>query len=226
MIEAGLFPPAVVVVRATAAMADEPLDPAEQAAVGRMGAKRRREYALGRACARRALRRLGIEGFPLHNDADRVPIWPQGVVGSVTHCRDYCAVVAAERGDVLGLGIDAEPVEPLNPRLVARICTAPERERNAALPEPGPCGWAKLVFCAKESFYKCYFPLARRRLGFADAEIVFDPAARSFEARLLREDAPGALGARLLRGRYRIDATHVVTAVMLTGSECDAPGHL
>ena len=84
----------------------------------------------------------------------------------------------------------------------------------------------QLVFCAKESFYKCYFPLARRRLGFADAEIVFDPAARSFEARLLREDAPGALGARLLRGRYRIDATHVVTAVMLTGSECDAPGHL
>jgi 4'-phosphopantetheinyl transferase EntD len=216
-----LFPSGVVLVRATDAMADEPLDPAEEA--GRMGARRRREYALGRACARRALAQLGIEGFALRNDGDRVPIWPDGVIGSLTHCRGYCAVAAARTGTVVGLGIDAEPCEPLSPRLVERICTSAERERNARLEEP-VCGWGKLVFCAKESFYKSYFPLARRVLGFRDAEIVFEPEAGRFEAHLLREDAPAARGARILHGRYRIDAHHVVAAVTLTAEECDAAG--
>jgi len=211
--DAQLFPPGVVVVRATDAMALEPLHPAEER--GRMGEKRRREYTLGRACARRALSRLGFEGFALRSDDDRVPIWPAGVVGSLTHCRGYCAVAAAPVATALGLGIDAEPSEPLSTRVLQRICTAAELERNAGLPEP-PCGWGKLVFCAKESFYKCYFPLARKVLGFRDAEVIFDPTARRFEARLLRGDAPGARGARVLHGRYRFDAHHVVAAVTLT----------
>jgi 4'-phosphopantetheinyl transferase EntD len=219
---AHLFPPGVILVRASDAMADEPLDPAEKA--GRMGAKRLREYALGRACARRALAHLGIEGFALRNDDDRVPIWPDGVVGSLTHCRGYCAVAVARAGDVVGLGIDAEPCEPLSPRLLPRICSPAERERNAQLEEPA-CGWGKLVFCAKESFYKGYFPLARKVLGFRDAEILFSPEAKRFEAHLMRVNAPSARGARILHGRYRVDADHVIAAVTLTADECDTVGH-
>jgi len=80
-----LFPPGVVVVRAEPGMQDDPLHPAEASRLPRMSEKRRVEFVLGRACARRALARLGIHDFALRNDADRTPIWPEGVVGSLTH---------------------------------------------------------------------------------------------------------------------------------------------
>jgi 4'-phosphopantetheinyl transferase EntD len=219
---ASLFPDGVVTVCATPEMERDPLHPEERARAQRMGEKRRREYALGRACARRALAELGIEGFALLSGEKREPLWPDGVVGSLTHCRGFCAAAVARRGAVLGIGLDAEPAEPLAARLLDRVCSPDEKTRLEALPNPGGCGWGIVLFSAKESLYKCYFPLTRRFLGFRDAEVRLDPDHASFTARLLREAAPAALGARSFRGRYCVGDSHVVTAVTLTAAECDA----
>lgn len=221
---ASLFPDGVVTVRATAEMAREALHPEESARAQRMGEKRRREYALGRTCARRALAELGIEGFALLNGEKREPLWPDGVVGSLTHSRGFCAAAVAPRGAVVGIGLDAEPAEPLAGRLLDRVCSPEEKARLEALPNPSACGWGIVLFSAKEALYKCYFPLARSFLGFRDAEIRLDPDSASFTARLLRDAVPSALGARAFRGRYRVEDAHVVTAVTLTAAECDAAG--
>ena len=45
--------------------------------------------------------------------------------------------------------------------------------------------WDRLLFSAKESVYKAWFPLARRWLGFEDAVVMIDPSAGTFQARLL-----------------------------------------
>ena len=71
------------------------------------------------------------------------------------------------------------------------------------------------MFSAKESAYKCYFPLARTRLGFRDMEIEFSAGARSFSARLLREDVPRPGGVRLPRGARRLDPDFVLAGVVL-----------
>jgi 4'-phosphopantetheinyl transferase EntD len=210
-----LFPPGVVVVRATPEMLDDALHPAEATRLPRMSEKRRREFALGRACARRALARLGIHDFALRNDADRSPIWPEGVVGSLTHCRGLCAAAVARRDDLIGIGLDAEAHRALAPRLLERICTARERAHLAGLPSPERGSWGIVAFSAKESFYKCYPPLARRGLGFHDVDLEIDAAAGRFRVRLLREDAPAAAGVRTFQGRFLVDATHVVSAVAL-----------
>ena len=78
------------------------------------------------------------------------------------------------------LGLDVELDTPLSERVAERICSASERERLAAL-ATGGAQWEKLVFSAKESFYKAYFSLTRTYLGFQDVEIAFDATARSFE---------------------------------------------
>ena len=215
MIE-GLFPPEVRVVRADAGMASEPLHPDEARDTARMASKRLAEFRLGRACAHRALAALGHTDFALRNDEARVPIWPTGVVGSLTHCEGFCAAVVAPDAVLLGVGIDAEPKRPLKARILQRISSEAERQHLASLPPaPGEGDWGLLLFSAKESFYKCYFPLARRFLGFRDAEIEFLPGEGRFHARLLAQDAPSAAGWRSATGCFGVDAHHVATGVVL-----------
>ncbi len=213
-----LFPPDVIVLEATPEMWDEPLMPEEEVCVARAVRKRQREFAAGRACARRALAQLGIEGVALPSAPDRLPVWPAGIVGSLSHCRDFCGVAVARRGSIAGLGLDVEGAEPLEARLVEMICSAEELARAAASPPPGPAGWAKIIFSAKESFYKCWYPLARRFLGFHDVVVDFDPGRDAFTARLVagagEQRAPGRL-----RGRFACDARYVFTGVTLLAAE-------
>jgi len=211
-----LFPDGVVAVRATAEMERDALHPQEEACLEKMGARRGHEFALGRACARRALAQLGIEGVPLLRGERREPLWPEGVVGSLTHCRDFCAVAVAQRGEIAGLGLDAETARAPSRRFTERISTPRERTWLDALPPSPAVDWSVVLFSAKESFYKCYFPLTRTFLGFRDAEIRFDPDTHRFTAQLSRPEAPPALGTRTFHGRYHIDPQHTVTAVTLT----------
>jgi len=190
--------------------------PAEAACVENAVAKRRGEFAAGRWCARQALGELGvrdIDDFPLLPDPDRVPLWPPGVVGSISHSAGFCAAAATTRATTLGLGIDVERIAPLKKGLIPKICTAAEIARFAQLRDSGAPDWHKLTFSAKEAVYKAYFPLARTVLGFHDVDLVVDPHAGTFVGTLVREDAPAAAGARTFHGRWAFDDAYVYTAV-------------
>lgn len=214
MIVDELFPPEVAVACASAGE-DPPLLPAEEALAVRMSPARRQEFAAGRACARRALASLGFEPVALLRGPRRSPRWPEGAVGSITHTRGWCAAAVARRSAFAGIGLDAEPLEPLSERALARICSEAERARLRALPELPPTLWGKVVFSAKESLYKAYFPATEHFLGFADAEIELDAAAGRFTARLTRSDAPDAAGRRRFEGRFARREGLVVTTLLL-----------
>jgi 4'-phosphopantetheinyl transferase EntD len=214
-----LFPPEVVSVVATEAMWSARLHPQEEACVARATEKRRREFAAGRACARLALARLGLPEAPLGRNEDRTPRWPAGVVGCISHCAGYCAAVLARQESIAGLGLDVEVIGRVRPALLPRICTAAERETLVRLGQEAPgqdsIDWATVLFSAKESTYKCYYPLARVPLGFHDVEIQLAPTGRAFTARLLRADVPSAAGARAFSGRYASDGKRVFSGVTL-----------
>jgi 4'-phosphopantetheinyl transferase EntD len=105
----------------------------------------------------------------------------------MTHCSGYRGSAVARAGDVRSLGIDAEEHAPLPPDVLDAVALPGEREHvyrlNAARRE---VHWDRLLFSAKESVYKAWFPLTRRWLGFEDVEVTAHPAATSFSARLLR----------------------------------------
>ena len=131
---------------------------AEAGAVRHAGLERRREHATVRACARAALARLGQRPAPILNDADGVPIWPAGVVGSLTHCRGY-------RAALVSLGTDHR--ERRSRRGAARA--APGRRWTASCSGRDDmhdlrAGWhaGRIAFCAKEAAYKAWFPGTRR----------------------------------------------------------------
>lgn len=196
------------------------LFPEELAAVERAIEHRKREHAIGRSCARRALGQLGFAPVPILSGPKREPLWPAGVVGSITHCEGYSAAAVAKDSELLAVGIDAELHAPLPEGVFQRIARPEEREQLAAA-SPGT-HWDRLLFSAKEATYKAYYPLAQAWLGFEQATITFDERTRTFEARLLVE--PVRAGSRLLarfEGRYAVHRNWVLTAIGVTVGSSD-----
>jgi 4'-phosphopantetheinyl transferase EntD len=214
-----LVPAAVVVADATGPLPGEALLPEEEPLVAAAVGARRAEFTTVRTCARIALAELGVGPVPVLSGPKREPIWPAGVVGSLTHCEGYRAAAVARAADVASLGIDAEPHEALPDGILERVTVPAEREHLRSLP-PGP-HWDRLLFSAKESVYKTWFPLAGRWLGFEDAELAFspgpDPARGTFTVRLLVADVPSVAGRPLttLSGRYAVGGGLLVTAITL-----------
>lgn len=226
-------------VSSHAAYGDEldhaPLHPQEVQAVARAVPKRRGEYAAGRACARAALTALGAapggEPVAIGRDAERgAPVWPAGVVGSITHCDGYRAAAVARTADVLTLGIDAEPHGPLPEGVLDAIVSTPdERAALAALLDRVPeVHWDRLLFSAKETVYKAWYPYHRqdRMLGFQEAELLFardagDPARGSYTARLLRPGAvlDEATALDVFRGRWLVRKGLVATAIVVPATD-------
>jgi 4'-phosphopantetheinyl transferase EntD len=182
--------------------------PAEEPAVARAVDKRVREYTTVRHCARRALADLGFGPLPILNGPNREPLWPEGVIGALTHCDGYRAAVVARAGALRSLGIDAEPNAPLPDGVLATVADDAEQAHVASLARRHPeVHWDRLLFSAKESVYKTWFPLARVWLGFEEATLEFDPAG-GFSAKILK---PGPLTSVV--GRWTVSRGLVVTSI-------------
>jgi enterobactin synthetase component D / holo-[acyl-carrier protein] synthase len=214
-----LVPAGVVVADATGPLPGEALLPEEEALVAKAIGKRRSEFTTVRTCARIALAELGVAPGPVLSGPKREPLWPAGIVGSITHCDGYRAVAVARAADVVSLGIDAEPHAALPDGILERVTVPAEREHLRGL--PAGVHWDRLLFSAKESVYKTWFPLAGRWLGFEDAALTFapgpDPRRGEFVARLLVADRPSVAGTVLttLTGRYAVGGGLLVTAITL-----------
>ena len=129
------------------------------------------EFAAGRVAARRALTALGTSPAAVPVGPRRVPQWPVGIVGSITHCAGLAAAVVGWSAEWWALGIDAEPAVALDDDVRDAVTTPVER---AALADPLD---ATVVFCAKEAFYKCWAALDGAVLEFTDVEVAFDGPA-------------------------------------------------
>lgn len=205
-------------VRCAEAFYDVPgvdLFPEELALVGRAVEKRRREFTTVRACARQALADLGRPPSPLLHDARGAPLWPAGIVGSLTHCAGFRGAAVAESCIVRSLGVDAEPNAPLPDGLLETVAQPDEISMLRRLPHAGGHAWDRLLFSAKESVYKTWYPLTGLWLGFEDARISIS-ATGTFEARFL-VDGPVVDASRVdqLFGRWAARRGLLVTAIVL-----------
>jgi 4'-phosphopantetheinyl transferase EntD len=160
----------------------ERLYDAEQEAVRRAVPKRRREFLAGRKLARACLEDLGLPSCAIPMDVHRAPIWPKGVVGSISHSNHLCAALVAPDTVLSAVGIDVEEAPVLKADLHELVLTPKERSWLSALPEGrhGPLG--RLFFSVKESVYKCQFPLTNHVLEFHDVEVELGVGETGFRA--------------------------------------------
>ena len=191
--------------------------PEEAAVVVHAVRGRRLEFAAVRYCARQALRRIGLPPMTILPDADGVPQWPTGVVGSMTHCAGYRAAVVARSDRLRGIGIDAEPHAALPDPARDLVVRDEERTQLRALEAADPdLHWDRIVFCAKEAGYTAWFPSTRWWLDFTDISVTLH-AEGTFQARLLVAQSLTAAGERSdIAGRWVIDREIVVAATSVT----------
>jgi len=146
------------------------LHPGEEIHVAQSAEKRRRDFALGRACARAVLADLGHGDAMIAKGEGGAPLWPPGLAGSITHTAGYAAALVGEQSNFAGLGIDAEQVGGVTPDLWPRLFTIAEQDSLRAGPDPLLA--ATLLFSAKEASYKAW--ALKGAPGFRDIEIVLE----------------------------------------------------
>ena len=162
------------------------LYPEEEAHLGPRATERRRFYfALGRAAARDALAELGVAPVAIGRGSAGEPVWPDGIVGAITHTGDLAVVMVGWRSAYGGLGVDLERLTPgLSARAARLVCTPAERAWVGDGDHATRRG--TMLFSAKEAVFKALYPIERIWLGFSDAELAWQPERCAFEARLLK----------------------------------------
>ncbi len=177
--------------------------------LGAATAHRRQEFARARICAHAAVARLGHLPEPIPIGPRREPRWPAGLVGSITHCAGYRAAAVARAADVVAIGLDAEPDQPL-PAGITRLAFT-DADRAGSGPMARFRNWDRVAFSARESVFKAWFAVTGRWLDFADVTLFLAPDgpwSGDFTA-TVGADVPGAgelvraCGTAGLTGRFQ-----------------------
>lgn len=209
---------------ASAELLDYPEDlkphPAEETLIAKSVEKRRRDFIGARHCARQALTQLGEPPVAIGKGERGAPVWPRGIVGSLTHCDGFRGAALAHKMRYRSIGIDAEPHETLPEGVLDSVSLPAEREWLRV--SDSGLHLDRLLFCAKEATYKAWFPLTTRWLGFEDAHITFtvdeegaESGAGTFRSELLvpGQTGDGGLPLTSFDGRWQIAGGFILTAI-------------
>lgn len=166
-----------------------PLLPGELEATERMVPKRLREFTAGRVLARQACVALGFASVPIPVAPDRRPLWPSGVVGSISHTDEHVGVAVGPGATLRGIGLDLEKAEDLPPETIPLVATAGEQRHVATWPADERGLIYKRLFSAKEAVFKCTYPQTGLWLDFLDVELELSAALDTFRVHIRQSEA-------------------------------------
>ena len=134
------------------------------------GTQRILDFSTGRYCARNAMEALGFRAQAVLMDG-RLPVWPDGIVGSISHGRKVCGAVVGPTSRYHAVGLDIEEVARISPALWNSICTDAELSALEQMQPDLRQNHVALLFAMKEAFYKFQYPITAQYLGFKDVTI-------------------------------------------------------
>lgn len=204
-----LLPPSTQWHACHQAPLDYQLYPQETALTAKMLAKRLAEFRGGRYCAQQALKQLNILDFPLIIGDKRQPLWPDSIVGSISHCQGICIAVVDRQLNVGGIGIDIEQVSDFDSETLNLICNA--NEISHLQKHATPLLAAKVVFSVKESIYKCLFPNYQKWIDFLDVEVRLDWQQRKYSVKF-NEDLRHYYNESDLKGGWQINQDYILSS--------------
>jgi len=181
--------------------------------------KRRRDYLAGRYCARQALALLDpkLAGKRVEIGPNREPLWPHGVVGSITHTGGFAAAAVALAAEIGGVGIDAEHVlDQARALEIERLVLLDAERRHVASTGLEHHELVSLVFSAKEAVFKCLYALGRELWDFTELELTrVDRHSQSFTIEPVSQRARAAWPREPLACSYVLAGDYVHTGCVL-----------
>jgi 4'-phosphopantetheinyl transferase EntD len=145
---------------------EDALTPEEAASIASALPEVRRASGAARIVARQLMARLGLPSPAIPKHASGMPIWPEGLVGSLAHDESVAVAAVARSQDFRAVGIDVEPALPLPPDMRDLVMSPREQKASKSDPLAG-----RVLFSAKEAVYKAVYPLERVFLEFSDIEV-------------------------------------------------------
>ncbi len=172
--------------------------PEEAQQVANAVQKRRNEFFTGRRCARVALKQIGVEPCALIASEGRIPKWPTGMIGSISHSIRLCCAIAARSEDMPYLGVDLETTTRISSGVIERVTHPLERDFVNGDQELG-----SLIFSVKEAFFKAQFPKWKAWPNFGDLAFRVDAASDRLEVLEVAPHLPAKLRAVIERMQFR-----------------------
>jgi len=205
-----LFPETILTMEANPQTIQGQIYLEEQALIENAIDKRKDEFTAGRVCAHKLLAQLGIKNAPVLAGENRMPIWPQGIVGSITHTKEYCAVALTNNSEFKSIGLDAEYIERVKENIWKVICTENELKNLQTIDQEQRQKNATLIFSAKECFFKCQFPLTKEWVDFQDVEIAINNEKETFSIIPIK----ASLSISNPEGRFTFNEKYVFTGMI------------
>ena len=155
--------------------------------------KRQCEYLAGRYCASESLTKMEqqlstpITDKQVGTGNNREPLWPQGILGAITHSNRYAMALVGQQGTYQGIGVDIEDImsAELAHSLCEQIMSAQEALLHQTLNDFDYKTFVTLIFSAKESIFKALFPSIGEYFGFEACELcTVDVAKKTLNFRL------------------------------------------
>ncbi|MBQ4859997.1 4'-phosphopantetheinyl transferase superfamily protein [Pseudoalteromonas sp. MMG007] len=137
--------------------------------------KRKAEYLAGRYCAKQALKQHFGENqaiCDIPSGKHREPIWPTGVLGSITHTNTYALCAIGDIESLNGIGIDMEEILETNNAKELAQQIHDQQELKLLTLNNIPINFSTtLIFSAKESIFKALYNNVSGYFGFEVARL-------------------------------------------------------
>lgn len=210
-----LFPESDIILCITEIDAlSEIIYPEEFDIVKSSSAKRIKEFSAGRICAKHALLAFNITGQPILSGQMREPVWPEGIVGSISHCHDLAAAVLARNKTCNAIGIDVEKAKKLKYNFSRYVCTETEKKWLAKQDHSKYDLLLTLIFSCKESVYKAFYHLTHTRLGFKDCTVIPDLNLNLANVVLSNKKDAVEFSQAIIQ-RFYISDTHIYSSTLI-----------
>lgn len=182
--------------------------------------KRRAEYFVGRYLAKRCLAESGVHQFVLSADSNQCPLWPENLLGSISHSNDAAICIVARKNDYAAVGVDTENwVSAAAAENFCKTLMSPT-ERQRLETTGGGLKHFTHIFSAKESIFKALYPAVGRYFNFYAVELIDMDLSQNLLCFELTENLAAVYSKGVpLRVRFSESATGVTTLCLITAKD-------
>ncbi|SFD15769.1 4'-phosphopantetheinyl transferase family protein [Pseudoalteromonas denitrificans] len=177
--------------------------------------KRKSEYLAGRYCANKALSQLNIHNANITPGMHRAPIWPKGVLGSISHTKSHAFCAVASNSHYTYLGIDYE--ELMTEKIANEIKSTIINDAEYSLLLNTQLSFEHaltLAFSAKESLFKALYPYVGKYFDFTAAELTYYSSKNNHFELILQESLTKKLIKGMsFKGWFKKTSTHIFTII-------------